>query len=279
VRPHATVVAVTDDPHWSPPEIDISRPSVARVYDYYLGGSHNFAADREFAERVLAVLPDMPRIAQQNRAFLRRAVRHLCDAGVRQFLDLGSGIPTAGNVHDVALECDPGARVVYVDNDPVAVAHSQRLLDGHDRVGVLAGDLLDPSAVLDAAVARYGLDLAQPVAVLLVSVLHFVGDEHDPAGLVGRYVAAAVPGSRLVISHASSQAQPGAGEAQAVYNRDRSPQAMRMRSEPEIAALFGGLPLLDPGLVRIPAWRPDDPGDVPERIEDYPGFAGVGVIG
>lgn len=273
-----TVISVTDDPAWSPPEVDIHRPSVARVYDYYLGGSHNFAADREFAEKVLSVLPDMPRIAQQNRAFLRRAVRHLCAEGVGQFLDLGSGIPTAGNVHDVALECDPGARIVYVDNDPVAVAHSRRLLDGHERVGVLAADLLDADAVLDAAV-RSGLDPSRPVGLLLVSVLHFVGDEAAPAELIARYTAAVAPGSRLVLSHASSEAQPGAGDAQDVYNRARSPQAMRMRSEQEIAALFGGLPLVDPGLVRIPLWRPDAPEDVPERIEDYPGFAGVGVVG
>ena len=263
-----------DRPAWAPDDVDITRPSVARVYDYYLGGSHNFAADREFAREVLAVMPDMPRVAQENRAFLRRAVRHLCEAGIDQFLDLGSGIPTVGSVHEVAA----GARIVYVDHDPVAVTHSRTLLAGQDRVAVAAADLRDPDSVLAHPVVRATLDPARPIAVLLVSVLHFVPDDQDPAGFIARYLRDLAPGSHLVVSHATAQSRPGAADAQALYNRSRSPQGMRMRSAAEVEALFGDVRLLEPGVVRIPHWRPGSPDDVPADADSYPGFAGVGRI-
>jgi hypothetical protein len=262
-------------PSWAPDEVDITVPSVARVYDYYLGGSHNFDADRTFAQQVLAALPDMPRVAQENRAFLRRAVRHLCAAGIDQFLDLGSGIPTVGNVHEVARAADPAARVVYVDHDPVAVTHSRRLLGADDHVGVVAGDLRRPDAVLGDPAVRDRLDLSRPVAVLMVSVLHFVADEHRPAEFIARYLDEVVAGSHLVISHASTDGTAAAAVAQGVYNQQRSPNPMRMRSRDEVVDLFGGLDLLEPGIVRIPQWRPDDPDDVPADVEVYPGFAGV----
>jgi O-methyltransferase involved in polyketide biosynthesis len=263
-----------DRPAWVPDDVDITRPSVARVYDYYLGGSHNFAADREFAREVIAVMPDMPRVAQENRAFLRRAVRHLCDAGVDQFLDLGSGIPTAGSVHEVA----PDATVVYVDHDPVAVTHSRTLLAGQDRVVVAAADLRDPDAVLADPIVSATLDTSRPVAVLLVSVLHFVADDRDPAGFIARYLRDLPAGSHLVLSHATAESRPGAADAQALYNRSRSPQGMRMRSRAEVEALFDGVRLLEPGVVRIPHWRPESPDDVPADVDSYPGFAGVGRV-
>ena len=266
---------MTERPSWAPDEVDITRPSVARVYDFYLGGSHNFEADRTFARDVLAVLPDMPVLAQENRAFLRRAVQHLCAAGIDQFLDLGSGIPTAGNVHDIAQACNPQARVVYVDHDPVAVTHSRSLLGGDDRVGVATGDLRDPAAVLADPAVRDNLDLTRPVAVLLVSVLHFVADDQAPGAFIAHYLDGVGPGSHLVISHASTDGQAGAADAQAVYNERRSPHPMRMRSREEVTALFGGLELLDPGVVRMPQWRPDAPEDVPADVDTYPGFAGV----
>lgn len=262
-------------PSWAPDEVDITVPSVARVYDYYLGGSHNFDADRAFAQDVLAVLPDMPRVAQENRSFLRRAVRQLCAAGIDQFLDLGSGIPTVGNVHEVAQACNPGARVVYVDHDPVAVTHSNRLLGADDRVTVISGDLRKPDAVLTDPAVRDHLDLSRPVAVLLVSVLHFVADDQRPADFIAHYLAETAPASHLVISHATADATAGAADAQGLYNRQRSPNPMRMRSRDEITALFGDLTLLDPGVVRIPQWRPDAPEDVPADVDAYPGFAGV----
>lgn len=262
-------------PSWAPDEVDITVPSVARVYDFYLGGSHNFDADRTFAQDVLAVLPDMPRVAQENRAFLRRAVRDLCAAGIDQFLDLGSGIPTVGNVHEVARAINPDVRVAYVDHDPVAVTHSTRLLGTDDRVGVIAGDLRKPEAVLADPAVLERIDLSRPVAVLLVSVLHFVADDQRPAEFISRYLDAIAPGSHLVISHATTDGTAGAAVAQGLYNRQRTPNPMRMRSRDEVAALFGGLELLDPGLVRIPQWRPDAPDDVPSDVEAYPGYAGV----
>ncbi|MBC3193719.1 SAM-dependent methyltransferase [Pseudonocardia sp. C8] len=263
-----------DRPSWAPDEIDITRPSVARVYDYYLGGSHNFEADREFAAQVLEVLPEMATVAQANRAFLRRVVRHLCAQGITQFLDLGSGIPTAGNVHEIATAENPEARVLYVDNDPIAVVHSRALLDGDPRTEVLDADLTDPGTVLDHPLTRGHLDLGRPVAVLLVSVLHFVPDEADPAGVVRAYAGATVPGSHVVITHASDEGgHSGAARAQNVYNRDRSPNRMRMRSTTEVRELFGDLELLDPGVVRIPMWRPEYP--VGPEAQRYPGLAGV----
>lgn len=266
---------MADRPGWAPPEVDLARPSVARVYDYYLGGSHNFESDREFARNVLAVLPDMPALAQENRDFLRRAVLHLVAEGVDQFLDLGSGIPTVGNVHEIAQQARPEARVVYVDHDPVAVTHSRELLTGNERTAAVAGDLRNPAAVLADPAVTGLLDLDRPVAVLLVSVLHFVADDQDPAGFIAEYVAATAPGSHLVISHASTDGQRGAADLQDVYNQSRSPNPMRMRSREEVAALFGGLPLLEPGVVRMPEWRPDSPDDVYPDVETYPGFAGV----
>ena len=156
---------MVDRPGWAPADVDLTRPSVARVYDFYLGGSHNFEADRAFARDVLAVLPDMPRLAQENRAFLRRAVAHLCRSGVDQFLDLGSGIPTVGNVHSVARAVEPRSRVVYVDHDPVAVAHSRQMLTGDEFAVAVSGDLCAPADVLADREVRAPLARARPGAV------------------------------------------------------------------------------------------------------------------
>ncbi|MEJ8281450.1 SAM-dependent methyltransferase [Pseudonocardia spirodelae] len=263
-----------DRPAWAPDEVDMTSPSVARVYDYYLGGSHNFEADREFADRVLAELPDMAAIAQANRAFLRRAVHMLCAQGVRQFLDLGSGIPTVGTVHEVARAAGADPRVLYVDNDPIAVAHSRALLAGDDATAVLAADLTDPQRVMADPATRAHLDLSEPVAVLLVSVLHFVPDSADPAGIVRGYAGATAPGSHVVVSHASDEGgHTAASRAQNVYNRDRSPNRMRMRDTEEVTALLGDLQPVDPGVVRIPLWRPECP--VGPDAQRYPGLAVV----
>lgn len=263
-----------DRPSWAPDEVDITRPSVARVYDYYLGGSHNFEADRRFADKVLDALPEMASVAQANRSFLRRIVKHLCAQGVTQFLDLGSGIPTAGNVHEIASAEHPDARVLYVDNDPIAVVHSRALLADDDRTEVLAADLTTPERVLNHPLARAHLDFTQPIAVLLVSVLHFVPDELDPAGIVRSFVDATVPGSHVVVTHASNEGgHSGANRAQTIYNHDKSPNPMRMRTADEVRALFDGLELLEPGVVRIPLWRPESP--VAPEGQRYPGLAGV----
>jgi hypothetical protein len=259
-------------PEWAPEGIDIDRPSAARLYDYYLGGSHNFAADREVAERVLAVAPDAPMAAQLNRAFLRRAVRHCVDAGIRQFLDIGSGIPTLGNVHEVAQQAAPDARVLYVDIDPVAVAHSRAILDGNDRATAINADLRDPKRILDDPELRAVLDLSQPVALLLVAVLHFVSDDDNPAGLLATLRAALAPGSYLVLSHATSEGRRV--ESQRVVELYRNTaNALHMRDRVDVAPLFAGFELVEPGLVWAPQWRPESPEDV----EDAPERSGIHV--
>lgn len=265
---------MTDRPSWVPEEIDVTRPSIARVYDYALGGSHNFAADRAFAERVFAAMPDAVRHARDNRAFLRRAVQYLVGAGVDQFLDLGSGIPTVGSVHEVAHAGNPAARVVYVDSDPVAVLHSRELLAGDPRIAVLGADLRDPERVLGSAEVRGTLDLARPVAVLLVSVLHFVADADDPAGVVARYLGPLAPGSALVISHGTAVADTL--KAASLYDGGpSSPGAGHARTRAQVAALFGELTLVEPGLVRMPAWRPAAGVEPDEEAEHHLFFVGV----
>ena len=256
----------------------MTRPSVARVYDYYLGGSHNFESDRVFAREVLRVYPGLTEITRDNRDFMRRAVLHMCSLGIDQFLDLGSGIPTAGNVHEVAQTVNPQAKVVYVDHDPVAVTHSRELLAGTEGVVTISDDLRAPDKVLRDAVVVGDLDLSRPVAVLMVSVLHFVGDEESPAALVEEYMSATVPGSYVAISHARSDGKRDAAATEAVYNRSRSPNPMQFRSTAEIHGLFGDLTLVDPGLVHLPRWRPELGEDAdPEAVgEDYPALAGVG---
>ncbi|HEY3871161.1 MAG TPA: SAM-dependent methyltransferase [Actinocrinis sp.] len=248
-------------PAWVPGDIDIERPSVARMYDYFLGGSHNLAADRELAKQALEAFPDAPYIVRANRAFLRRAVTVLCDLGVDQFLDLGSGIPTAGNVHETVRLADPAARTVYVDSDPVAFAHASALLAGEPLVRVLHEDLRDPDAVLRGAAATGLLDFARPVAVLLVSVLPFIPDADDPAGIVAAYRDATVPGSFLAISHGTNDYRPEAvGKVEGVYTRTTQPGVFRSRAQ--ITGLMPRYELLPPGLVDAILWRPD-PGDDP----------------
>ena len=264
-------------PAWAPEGIDITRPSAARVYDYYLGGFHNFAADRRMAEQAMSMWPDLPVLMRANRAFLRRAVRALTAAGVRQFLDLGSGIPTAGNVHVIAHEAAPDSRVVYVDNDPVAVAHSRAILDGDRRTTVLQADLRRPAEVLAEAELLGVLDLARPVGLLMLAVLHFVSDEDDPAGIVAGYRDEVAAGSHLVVSHASSDQLPAELLASHRELYRRTPTPMTMRSRPEVAAFFDGLELVEPGLVQMPLWRPDGPDDVDDHPERFNAWVGVGV--
>ncbi|MFD3543691.1 SAM-dependent methyltransferase [Streptomyces sp. NPDC058662] len=270
-------------PAWAPPGIDISVPSVSRIYDYYLGGSHNFEVDRQAARRAMEFMPGLPKIMQANRAFMRRAVRHAVAEGVTQFLDIGSGIPTFGNVHEIARAASPEARVVYVDHDPVAVAHSQAVLAGDDRSGVVAADLRKPQDILTAPEVGRLLDLDRPVALLLVAVLHFLEDADDPHAAVAGLRDALAPGSLLILTHASFEGIPltteVAGGAVGVYRDIRNPLVMRTREE--IARFFEGFEMLRPGLVSMPDWRPDAPerGEDGEAQEDpyaFSGFAGVG---
>jgi len=248
------------------------------VYDYYLGGSHNFEADRAFAAQVMAAVPDMPWIIQENRAFMRRAVRYILDQGVDQFVDLGSGIPTVGNVHEVVAIVNPSARVVYVDHDPVAVAHSRVILDGNPLSSIVPGDLRSPSEVLANRDLLRLVDLARPVGVLLNAVLHFVPDDAEASGIVAELARLLPPGSYVAISHASAdQMQTGAQRTESLYNR--SVAAMAMRTLAEVTALFAGLPLVEPGVVQIPLWRPESADDLDHAATRYPGYAGVARVG
>lgn len=250
-----------DRPSWAPDEVDLDRPSVARVYDYYLGGSHNFAADRAFAEEAVRHMPEMPRIMQGNRAFLRRSVRYLRSCGIRQFLDLGSGIPTVGNAHEIAQADDPSVVVVYVDIDPVAVAHSRAILDGNPYTAAVAGDLRQPAEILaDPAIDKL-IDFDQPVAFLFNAVLHFVPDAEEPARLVAAYVAAAVPGSHVALSHAGSAPQVQTRINGLVTHYRRSPSPLIMRSAEEVRALLGDLTLVEPGVAPPGQWRPECPSE------------------
>ncbi|HEU5332288.1 MAG TPA: SAM-dependent methyltransferase [Actinocrinis sp.] len=252
---------MTEQSGQMPGDAEFERPSPARMYDYFLGGSHNFAADRELAEKYMRVLPDMPEISRANRRFLGRAVRYLAGpAGVDQFLDLGSGLPTQGSSHETARRLNPSARVVYVDVDPVTVEFGRTLLEDTKGVEMLHADLRDPRAILRSDEVRGTLDFSRPVAVLMVAMLHFVPAADDPAALVAAYRAATAPDSYLVVSHATSDYHPATmSEAAQVYN-SAAAQGMNFRSRAQVAALLAGYDLLPPGLVDVIHWRPD-PGD------------------
>jgi hypothetical protein len=266
-------------PDWVPPGIDTDKANVARVYDYWLGGSHNFRADQDAARAMIAVEPNTRAIMRANRAFLGRAVRFLAaEAGIRQFLDIGSGIPTEQNVHEVAQDAAPGTRVVYVDIDEVAVAHSKLMLEGKPDVTVIQADLREPARILADPAAKLLIDFTQPVAVLLAAVLHFIPDADDPAKIVGTLRQAMAPGSYLVISHACLDTDPDvAATSQSAY-RSRIAGQMSMRTTEEIAGLFDGFTMVDPGVVWLPLWRPGPDDDVPDDPERYWCRVGVGRL-
>jgi trans-aconitate methyltransferase len=255
------------------PAVDPETPNAARMYDYFLGGSHNFAADRAAAERVKAGLPFAVELARANRFFLHRAVRFCVAEGIDQFLDLGSGIPTVGNVHEVVQALNPAARVAYVDNEPVTVASAMALLEGEPLASITAADLRDPDAVFDAPGVRDLLDLTRPVALLTVAVLHFIPDEDDPAALAQRYRNRLAPGSFHAITHGTADHDSSEVEAlTTVYRSTANPAIARTRAQ--VAALFGDTELVEPGLVDATEWRPDDSVGAQHR-----GFyAGVGRI-
>jgi S-adenosyl methyltransferase len=260
------------------PEIDTSKPHSARVYDYYLGGKNHFAADREVADRALKVAPFARTMARENRAFLRRAVRYLAaEAGIRQFLDIGAGLPTTGNVHEVAQGIAPESRVVYTDNDPLVLAHARALLTSspQGRTGYIHADLRDPAAILSDHVTRDVLDLREPVAPILVAVLHFLPDEDKPSEIVGTLLDALPAGSYLVATHVSGEHVP-AKEAAGVRPFRESGISITPRDSGDFARLaFTGLELVPPGVVIVSDWRPDESGPRPLPAEvNY--YGGVG---
>ena len=252
---------------------DLDRPNPARIYDYAVGGHANFAADRAAFDRLSAVYPDSALAARANRAFLRRAVAYLARQGIDQFLDIGSGLPTVGNVHEVARAVNPKARVVYVDVDPVAVRYSRQLLAEEKVSGVAAieADLRDPAAILAHPRTRALLDLARPVGLLLVTVLHFIPDDDEAHRTVRELTAAVSPGSYLAIAHGTLE---GASEAVVRVARlyEETAHPLGLRSRAAVEGFFAGFALVEPGLVYASAWRPN-PDDTDDPLRDKPGRA------
>jgi hypothetical protein len=253
-----------------PPGIDASVATSARIYDYWLGGRNNFAADRIAAQKVLEFWPAGPLVARENRAFLGRAVRFLARAGIRQFLDLGTGLPTRGSVHEIAQAIAPDARVLYVDNDPMVLAHARALKTG-DLAAVVRADLRDVEAVLGHPDAKRLIDFTQPLAVMFLAVLHFITEAEARDAVTG-YMNATVPGSYLAVSHATAEDADPEKAAAGTAAYERASTAVFTRSRAEIIRFFDGLEVLEPGLAPVQQWWPDDPGlavsdlPVPARI-------------
>lgn len=260
--------------NWVPTSVNIDRPSAARMYDYLLGGSHNFAVDRAYLDKILAIQPEAKRFAIMNRAFMRRAVLFMVENGIRQFLDLGSGIPTVGNVHEIAQKVDPTSRVVYVDNEHVAVAHGQLLLENNENVVIVQADITKPGLVLTDSDTRRTLDFSQPVGLLAITIGHYVLADQDPQGVFAAYRDALTPGSYLAMTHLTNDFTS--------IRADELTEAMKAtqnnviaRSREEVLTLFGDFELMEPGLVTTSQWRPDLPDEVqnPERDGLYAGVA------
>lgn len=246
--------------NWVPTSVDLEKPSAARSYDYLLGGNHNFEVDRDFVAQVLAVQPQVKRAAIMNRAFMRRVVLFLMEQGVRQFLDLGSGIPTVGNVHEIAHAIDPDTRVVYVDNEHVAVAHSQLLLENNAKVNMVHADITKPGLVLNDQVTKETLDFSKPIAILGVTIGHYVLE--DAVGVFGEYRNAVAPGSYLALTHLTNDFIELDALTEAMK---RSQNQIVARNKAEITELFGDWELLEPGLVMTSLWRPERDADSSEE--------------
>ena len=253
-----------------PPEIDTSRPHAARIYDYFLGGKNHFAADREVAEKSLASVPSGRVGAREQRAFLSRVVRYLAgEAGITQFLDIGTGLPTASNVHEVAQAIVPSARVVYVDNDALVLAHARALLTSSDegRTAYIHADLRSPDAIVSSPVVREVLDFSQPVALMLVGILHFLEDKDEPERIIATLLDAVPPGSYLAASHLNPEHDPE-GVAAGVRAYQAGGVSVQARDSSELAALaFRDLKLVPPGVVSVSEWRPRSTGPRPTLAE------------
>ncbi len=263
-------------PDWAADVIDPQRPSPARVYDHLLGGLTNFDADRRIAARLVEIVPELAHTARAGRGFLQRAVEYLADAGIDQFLDLGSGIPTAGNVHEIALRADPAARVVYIDVDAAAVAVSRRLLAENSQAAMVQADFTDIDGVLAHPQVTAMLDFTRPMAILLVSVLHSVTDDAAAATLFKRLSAMIAPGSRVVLSHLTAEGDREPVDRMFALAEQATGRGIRPRSRAEIAELLGDLTLVDPGLVHMARWRPDPDAPLPE-VRALDGYAAVAV--
>ena len=264
------------EPGFPPSEIDTSRPHPARMYDAYLGGKDNYAVDQEAVRKVLRAAPEMRDVARANRAFLQRAVRFLVgEAGIRQIIDIGTGIPTAGNVHEVAGEIAPETRVVYVDNDPIVHVHANALLTGSGTTRIVLADLRQPEKILADPKVRDTIDFSQPVALLLVAILHFITEEENPARIVATLRDALPSGSYLALSHGTADFRTEAATtAMAVY--DTATSTVTLRTHAQIEAFFDGFDLVEPGLVQAPLWHPDGKPPRPKDLEKMWIYGGMG---
>ncbi|GAA3239171.1 SAM-dependent methyltransferase [Nonomuraea helvata] len=244
--------------------VDTSRPTTSRLYDFMLGGKDNYEADRRLAQRVLEIMPDAREAAWANREFLARVVRFMAaEAGVRQFLDIGAGLPARDNVHEVARSAAPGSRVVYVDHDPIVLVHGRALLAVDGRITIVEGDARDPDAIVDDPETRRLIDLGEPVGLLMLDILHHLPDHEDPAGIVARLVKRLPSGSHVAVSHFHNPVDHPEASRQAYTAEKLFKESLgtgRWRTREEILTCFDGLELLEPGLVPVPEWRPD-PGD------------------
>ncbi len=260
---------------WVPDPSNLDSPSPARIYDCLLGGYHNVESDRRTAEHLLLAFPELRVVAAVNRAFLRRAMHFLLDQGIDQFLDLGSGLPTLGNVHELVCARNPAARVVYVDIDPVSVAHSQAMLAGTPNVLAIQGDLCQPEQILNYPGLSKLLDLQRPVALVMVAVLHYIVDDGSAYAAVQQLRDVVSPGSYLVISHTAEEMRSPSPAGHDV--KLRPVNLTKMRTRDQVAAFFGDFELLEPGLVYTPAWRPEGPDDLwldqPEQGLTWAGVA------
>ena len=260
---------------WTTAQIDTTVAHPARMYDYYLGGQDHYKVDREAAEAIVAMVPEMRAGARANRAFLGRAVRFLATAGVRQFLDIGTGLPGPDNTGQVAHSVAPDAHVVYMDNDPIVITHARALLAKADagRTAVTFADLRDPESILGHPEVNAVLDFTKPVAVLLVAVLHFIRDSEDPQGIVKTLMAAMAPGSYLAITHATADFHPGSANGEtSLYEHASAPLVLRSRGQ--VDALFAGLEYVEPGLVPVSHWRPHDAA--PPEADPISVYGGIG---
>jgi S-adenosyl methyltransferase len=247
-------------------QIDINVPNIARAYDFLLGGAHNFASDRLLAAKAERTIPHIRDTVRLNRTFLRRVVNFMVGSGIRQFLDIGSGIPTVGNVHEIAQAADPRCRVVYVDKEPMAVVHSRQLLQGNERATAIQADIRDPDDIIGRPETRKLLNFDEPIGLLMLLVWHFIPDSDDPIGLLGRYRDVLAPGSFLAISHITEDESQGLRQMVDEVRRSSTEDAVP-RTYDEVIAMFAGFDLVEPGVVACAAWHPDGPGDFSEAVE------------
>ncbi|MFJ6705260.1 MULTISPECIES: SAM-dependent methyltransferase [unclassified Streptomyces] len=255
-----------------PVEIDTSKPHPARIYDYLLGGKDNYEVDRQAGDQLAAVAPEVWISVRANRGFLQRAVRHVINSGVRQILDVGTGLPTSPNVHEIAQEAEADVRVAYVDNDPIVKAHADALLNRAGTTSIVLADLRDPKSVVEHPEVRRIIDFDQPVALFLVAILHFIRDAEEPERIVATLRDALPAGSFLVLSHATDDFAERSA-AQAIYNNATA--SMNLRPRARIERFFEGFELVEPGLVQVPFWRPD--GTPPEGSAQIGFYGAVGV--